>query len=203
MDRYQEVMVITMARREAGNALSEAFMAELSAAFDQAETDPQVKAVVLTGADRIFCMGADIPEMLPLTGAQALRWGRLGTDLNLKIEQFPKPVVAAVNGMALGGGNELAMACRGRIASRRARFGQPECTLGITPGAGATVRLPRLVGPGWAKLLLFTGQMINAQLAQKIHLIDRVTQPESLLEEAIQWAREMAAPPVCEYKEDK
>lgn len=203
MDRYQEVMVITMARREAGNALSEAFMAELSAAFDRVEADPQVKAVVLTGADRIFCMGADIPEMLPLTGAQALRWGRLGTDLNLKIEQFPKPVVAAVNGMALGGGNELAMACRGRIASRRARFGQPECTLGITPGAGATVRLPRLVGPGWAKLLLFTGQMINAQLAQKIHLIDRVTQPESLLEEAIQWAREMAAPPVCEYKEDK
>ena len=202
-DRHQDIMVITMARREANNALSEAFMAQITAAFDQAEADPAVKAVVLTGSDRVFCMGADIEEMLPLTGAEALRWGRLGTELNLKIERFPKPVVAAVNGMALGGGNELAMACHGRIASRRARFGQPECTLGITPGAGATVRLPRLVGPGWAKQLLFTGQMINAQMAQKIHLIDRVTQPESLLEEAMQWAREMAAPPVCEYKEDK
>ena len=109
-DRYQEVMVITMARREANNALNEAFMAKITAAFDQAEADPRVKAVVLTGSGRVFCMGADIEEMLPLTGAEALRWGRLGTDLNLKIERFPKPVVAAVNGMALGGGNELAMA---------------------------------------------------------------------------------------------
>ena len=96
-DRYQEVMVITMARREANNALNEAFMAKITAAFDQAEADPRVKAVVLTGSGRVFCMGADIEEMLPLTGAEALRWGRLGTDLNLKIERFSTPVAAAMN----------------------------------------------------------------------------------------------------------
>ena len=141
--------------------------------------------------------------MLPLDAVEALVWGRLGSSLNTRIEQFPIPVIAAVNGMALGGGNELAMACHYRIASRRARFAQPECTLGITPGAGATQRLPRLVGPGWAKQLLYTGQMINAAMAQRIGLIDRITQPEALLEEAIQWARELAAPSACKYKEDQ
>ncbi len=202
IEKDENVAIITMAETETMNALNEAFMEELQEALTKVERDDTAKALVLTGADRIFCIGADIEEMLPLTGTEALRWGRLGSSLNLRIENFPIPVVAAVNGMALGGGNELAMACHVRIASRRARFAQPECTLGITPGAGGTQRLPRLVGPGWAKQLLYTGQMINAAKALEIGLIDRIAQPESLLGEAIQWARELAAPPVYEYKED-
>lgn len=203
IEKDENVAIITLAQLETMNALSEAFMAEIQEALTRVEQDGAVKALILTGADRVFCCGADIGEMLPLTAAEALVWGRLGTSLNTRIEQFPIPVIAAVNGMALGGGNELAMACHFRIASRRARFAQPECTLGITPGAGATQRLPRLVGPGWAKQLLYTGQMINASRALEIGLIDRIAQPEELLKEAIQWARELAAPSACKYKEDQ
>jgi len=196
--KNENVAILILAQTETNNALSEAFMAEIQEALDLVEQDPSVKALVLTGAERVFCAGADIEEMFPLTKEEAVRWGRLGTDLNSRLEHFPIPVIAAVNGMALGGGNELAMACHYRIASRRARFAQPECTLGITPGAGATQRLPKLVGAGWAKQLLFTGQMINAAKALQIGLIDRVSQPEQLLEDALQWARELAAPSVCE-----
>ena len=197
------VAVITINRPKALNALNEDVLKDIEAAFDAVDLS-EIRAIILTGAgEKSFVAGADIAAMSVMTKEQGEHFGKFGNDIFRKIETFPVPVIAAVNGFALGGGNELAMACHGRIASRRARFGQPECTLGITPGAGATVRLPRLVGPGWAKQLLFTGEMINAQMAQKIHLIDRVTQPESLLEEAVQWAREMAAPPVCEYKEDK
>ena len=202
IEKQENIAIIVMAYTENNNALNEAFMAEIQEALDLAEQDLEVQALVLTGAARVFCAGADVAEMLPLTAAEALRWGALGADLNTKIEKFPIPVIAAINGMALGGGNELAMACHYRIASRRARFGQPECTLGITPGAGATIRLPKLVGANMAKQLLFTGQLINAQKALAIGLVDRITQPEQLLEEAIQWARELAAPSVCEYKED-
>ena len=202
IEKQENIAVIVMAYTENNNVLNEAFMAEIGEAFDQVQKDPAVEAVVLTGADRVFCAGADVEEMLPLTSEEALRWGALGADLNTRIEKFHIPVVAAINGMALGGGNELAMACHYRIVSRRARFAQPECTLGITPGAGATVRLPKLVGTNMAKRLLFTGQMINAAKALEIGLVDRITQPEQLLEEAIQWARELAAPSACEYKED-
>ena len=203
IEKDENVAIMILAQTETRNALNEAFMAEIQEALTQVEQDDSVEALVLTGADRVFCCGADIEEMLPLDAAEALVWGRLGSSLNTRIEQFPIPVIAAVNGMALGGGNELAMACHYRIASRRARFAQPECTLGITPGAGATQRLPRLVGPGWAKQLLYTGQMINAAMAPRIGLIDRIKQPEAVLEEAIQWARELAAPSACKYKEDQ
>ena len=201
IEKQENIAIIVLAYEE-NNVLNEKFMAEIGEALDQVAADRQIQALVVTGADRVFCAGADVEEMLPLTAAEALRWGALGADLNTRIEKFHIPVVAAINGMALGGGNELAMACHYRIASRRARFGQPECTLGITPGAGATVRLPRLVGTSMAKQLLFTGQMINASKALQIGLVDRITQPERLLEEAIQWARELAAPSACEYKED-
>jgi len=202
IEKQENIAIITLSYTENNNVLNEAFMAEINEALDQVQKEQDVKAVVLTGAGRVFCAGADVEEMFPLTAADALRWGALGADLNTRIEQLHIPVIAAINGMALGGGNELAMACHYRIASRRARFAQPECTLGITPGAGATVRLPRLVGANTAKQLLFTGQMINAAKALEIGLVDRITQPEQLLEEAIQWARELAAPSVCEYKED-
>lgn len=201
IEKQENIAIIVLAYEE-NNVLNEKFMAEIGEALDRVAADRQVQALVVTGADRVFCAGADVEEMLPLTAAEALRWGALGADLNTRIEKFHIPVVAAINGMALGGGNELAMACHYRIASRRARFAQPECTLGITPGAGATVRLPRLVGTSMAKQLLFTGQMINASKALQIGLVDRITQPERLLEEAIQWARELAAPSACEYKED-
>ena len=201
IEKQENIAIIVLAYEE-NNVLNEKFMAEIGEALDRVAADRQIQALVVTGADRVFCAGADVEEMLPLTAAEALRWGALGADLNTRIEKFHIPVVAAINGMALGGGNELAMACHYRIASRRARFAQPECTLGITPGAGATVRLPRLVGTSMAKQLLFTGQMINASKALQIGLVDRITQPERLLEEAIQWARELAAPSACEYKED-
>ena len=201
IEKQENIAIIVLAYEE-NNVLNEKFMAEIGEALDRMAADRQIQALVVTGADRVFCAGADVEEMLPLTAAEALRWGALGADLNTRIEKFHIPVVAAINGMALGGGNELAMACHYRIASRRARFAQPECTLGITPGAGATVRLPRLVGTSMAKQLLFTGQMINASKALQIGLVDRITQPERLLEEAIQWARELAAPSACEYKED-
>ena len=201
IEKQENIAIIVLAYEE-NNVLNEKFMAEIGEALDRVAADRQIQALVVTGADRVFCAGADVEEMLPLTAAEALRWGALGADLNTRIEKFHIPVVAAINGMALGGGNELAMACHYRIASRRARFAQPECTLGITPGAGATVRLPRLVGTSMAKQLLFTGQMINASKALQIGLVDQITQPERLLEEAIQWARELAAPSACEYKED-
>ena len=201
IEKQENIAIIVLAYEE-NNVLNEKFMAEIGEALDRMAADRQIQALVVTGADRVFCAGADVEEMLPLTAAEALRWGALGADLNTRIEKYHIPVIAAINGMALGGGNELAMACHYRIASRRARFAQPECTLGITPGAGATVRLPRLVGTSMAKQLLFTGQMINASKALQIGLVDRITQPERLLEEAIQWARELAAPSACEYKED-
>ena len=121
IEKQGNIAIIAMAYGE-NNVLNEKFMAEIGEALDQVAADRQIQALVVTGADRVFCAGADVEEMLPLTAAEALRWGALGADLNTRIEKFHIPVVAAINGMALGGGNELAMACHYRIASRRARF---------------------------------------------------------------------------------
>ena len=178
---------ITINRPDKLNALNGAVIAELDRAIGEIERDPAVGGVVLTGAGpKAFVAGADIGEIAaqgPVDGkARALE----GQRVFRRLERCGKPVVAAVNGFALGGGCELAMACHLRVASEGARFGQPEVKLGIGPGYGGTVRLPRLVGRGRALELLLTGAMIDAQEALRIGLVNRVVPAEQLLPESEQ-----------------
>ncbi|MCK4577801.1 MAG: enoyl-CoA hydratase/isomerase family protein [Candidatus Marinimicrobia bacterium] len=173
--------VITISRPEALNALNETVIEELGQAFDMAAVAAS-RAVILTGAgDRAFIAGADIKDFQGMSVDQARKFALEGQALTLKIEGFPKPVIAAVNGFALGGGCELAMACHFRIASTAARFGQPEVSLGIIAGFGGTQRLPRLVGKGIALELLTTGRTIDADEALSIGLVNEVAPPEELL----------------------
>lgn len=183
--------IITMENPKKLNALSAGFLAELGQAFDTIEEDRNIYVAILTGCDKAFIAGADISEMVNLTAVEAMRWGRLGSDLNNRIEQLRIPVIAAINGFCLGGGNELAMACDIRYASEKAKFGQPEVGLGITPGAGGTQRLPRLVGAGKAKELLYTGRIINAKEALEIGLVQKVVPHETLMDHCIALANEI------------
>lgn len=176
---------ITINRPDKLNALNDAVIAELSQAVARIEMDKEIRAVILTGSGpKAFVAGADIGELAtqgPFDGkARAL----VGQAVFRRIERCGKPIIAAVNGFALGGGCELAMACHIRIASENARFGQPEAKLGIAPGYGGTVRLPRLVGKGRALEILLTGQMIDAAEAFRIGLVNRVVPAEQLLPEA-------------------
>jgi len=175
---------ITINRPDKLNALNATVIGELAQAAERVETDAEVRGVILTGAgNKAFVAGADISELArqgPFDGkARALA----GQQMMRRFERCGKPVIAAVNGFALGGGCELAMACHVRIASESARFGQPEVKLGIGPGYGGTVRLPRLVGKGRALELLLTGAMIDAQEAWRIGLVNRVAPADRLLEE--------------------
>ena len=155
------------------NVLCSALLDELSAALDEVLKD-ESKVVILTGQGRAFVAGADIAEMSPMTPEQAVAFSEKGQEVFNKIENFPKPVIAAVNGFALGGGTELAMACDIRIASEAAKFGQPEVGLGVIPGFGGTQRLPRLIGAGKAMELILTGDIIDAKIAQQICLVQQV-----------------------------
>lgn len=179
------VAVVTINRPKALNALNSTVLDELAQAFDEFTTNDAVKAVIVTGSgEKSFVAGADITQMKDMNVAEGKIFAEKGQNTFLKIEQCPKPVIAAVNGFALGGGCELSMACDIRIASENAKFGQPEVGLGIVPGFGGTQRLPRLVGRGMAKLLIYTGDMIDAQEALRIGLVQKVVAPESLLTEA-------------------
>ncbi len=172
---------ITINRPEALNALNPDVVDQLARAFDQIDTG-QVRVVILTGAgDKAFVAGADIKAFASLDEAGALDFARRGQALTVKIERFSRPVIAAVNGFALGGGCELALACHLRVASEQARFGQPEVSLGIMAGFGGTQRLPRLVGKGVALELLTTGRMIDAAEALRIGLVNRVASLDQLL----------------------
>ncbi len=173
--------ILTMNRPAALNALNAETVGELGEALCEIGKDASVKVVILTGADRAFVAGADIKEMLPMTAAQAQAWCQFAQAVFNQIETLPQPVIAAINGFALGGGCELAMACDIRIASEKAKFGQPEVSLGIIPGFAGTQRLPRLVGKGIAKELIYTGDMIDAQEAWRIGLVNKVTTAEELL----------------------
>ena len=179
------VATITINRPESLNALTAVVLDELARAFDDAERDPSVAGVVLTGAGpKSFVAGADIKQFSALDGQSGFRFALAGQAVFNRIESLAKPVVAAVNGFALGGGCELALACHLRIASETASFGQPEVSLGIIPGYGGTQRLPRIVGHGIALELMLTGERIDAQRAYEIGLANKVVPASSLLDDA-------------------
>ena len=175
------VGIITINRPEALNALNSAVLDELNGCLDCIDTNV-VRAIVLTGAgSKSFVAGADIGEMSKLSPAEGEAFGKKGNDVFRKIETFPIPVIAAVNGFALGGGCEIAMSCDIRICSDNAMFGQPEVGLGITPGFGGTQRLARLVGAGMAKQLIYTAKNVKADEALRIGLVNAVYPQEELL----------------------
>ncbi len=172
------VGIITISREKALNALNSQVLDELGEAFDAVDLN-EIRCIVLTGAgEKSFVAGADIGEMSSLTKAEGEAFGKKGNDLFRKIETFPIPVIAAVNGFALGGGCEISMSCDIRICSENAVFGQPEVGLGITPGFGGTQRLARLVSPGMAKQLIYTARNIKADEAYRIGLVNKVVKAE-------------------------
>ncbi|BCR04925.1 crotonase [Desulfuromonas versatilis] len=188
------VAVLTINRPKALNALNEETLLELECAVAGLGENRDVSCVIITGAgEKAFVAGADISAMQPLDAADGRRFAKLGHRVMATIEKLPKPVIAAVNGFALGGGCELALACDIRIASDNARFGQPEVNLGVIPGFGGTQRLPRLIGKGRAKELIFTGDMVDAQEAYRIGLANKVTPLADLLQTARELARKIAS----------
>ena len=183
------VAIVTIDRPKALNALNPEVLADLKAAFEAIDQNT-VRCVVLTGAgDKSFVAGADIGSMSTMTKAEGEAFGKLGNDVFLEIESFPLPVIAAVNGFALGGGNELAMSCDIRICSDNAVFGQPEVGLGITPGFGGTQRLARLVGMGMAKQLVYSALNIKAL---RIGLVNAVYPQAELMENVMKLANKIA-----------
>lgn len=186
------VGVVTINRPKALNALNSQVLDELEATFDAIDLDT-TRAVVLTGAgEKSFVAGADIGEMSTLTKAEGEAFGKKGNDVFRKIETFPIPVIAAINGFALGGGCEISMSCDIRICSENAVFGQPEAGLGITPGFGGTQRLARLVGAGMAKQMIYTARNIKADEAYRIGLVNAVYPQEELLPAAQKMAAGIA-----------
>ena len=186
------VEIITIDRPKALNALNPEVLADLKAAFEAVDQSA-IRCIVLTGeGDKSFVAGADIGSMSTMTKAEGEAFGKLGNDVFLMVESFPIPVIAAVNGFALGGGNELAMSCDIRICSDNAVFGQPEVGLGITPGFGGTQRLARLVSPGMAKQLIYTAKNIKADEAYRIGLVNAVYPLDELLPAAEKLAETIA-----------
>src|SRR5262249_32826487 len=194
VERKDDVAVVTLDRSEALNALNRELLGELRDRLRELAEDEEARVVVLTGAgDRAFAAGADIKEMEPMSVSEARAWGELGHECGRLLEEMPKPTIAAVNGFALGGGCELALACDLRYASSSARFGQPEVNIGIIPGWGGTQRLPRVVGLGRAKEIIYTGRMVDAEEALRIGLVSAVFEPDELLEKVLEIARGLPA----------
>ncbi len=186
--------VITINRPKALNALNSETLQELSRAIDKVAGDPAVAVAIVTGAgEKAFVAGADISQMKEMTPLEAREFARLGQEVFDKIENLAKPVIAAVNGFALGGGCELSMACDIRIAADNARFGQPEVGLGITAGFAGTQRLPRLVGKGVASEILMTGDVISAEEAYRIGLANKVVPAADLMKVARDLASRIAS----------
>ncbi|MCR4908541.1 MAG: enoyl-CoA hydratase/isomerase family protein [Lachnospiraceae bacterium] len=184
LEKKEKIAVITINRPEALNALNSAVLDELEAAIDSIDVN-ETRALVITGAgEKSFVAGADIGEMSSLSKAEGEAFGKKGNDIFRKIETLPVPVIAAINGFALGGGCELSMSCDIRIAADSAIFGQPEVGLGITPGFGGTQRLARIVGPGMAKQMIYTARNIKADEALRIGLVNAVYPLSDLMAEA-------------------
>lgn len=183
------VVWMTFNRPKAYNALNREMLQELNQLIELIKVDDDVDLIVLTGEGKAFIAGADISEMVNMTNEEAKAYGTFGATVFHQLECLPKPSIAMINGFCLGGGNELAMACDFRIASSKAKFGQPEVSLGITPGFCGTQRLPRLIGISKAKELLYTGKVIDANEALQIGLVNQVVEPEDLkktVEELVQ-----------------
>jgi enoyl-CoA hydratase len=193
LERSDVYAVVTLNRPKVMNALNRAMFAELDEVFTSLAGDSAVRAILLTGAgEKAFAAGADIGELATLSAAEGQQMALQGQGVFRKIETCGKPVIAAIQGFALGGGCELAMACTIRIASEGARLGQPEVKLGLVPGYGGTQRLPRLVGKGAALKLLLTGDMVDAEEAFRIGLVDEVVPAEALMPRAETLARAIA-----------
>ena len=193
VEKKDSTLVVTINRERAMNALNKETVAELQQLFSYHWTDDSITAVIITGAGKAFVAGADITELADLDVRSGTQLSANGLYLMKTIQNFPKPVIAAVNGFALGGGCELALACDIRLASEKAKFGQPEVNLGIIPGYGGTQRLARLVGRGKAMQLICTGDMINAAEAYRIGLADEIYSPEELMDKAMEMAKTIAA----------
>lgn len=204
IEKQEDICIVKINNPQAMNALNSTVLSELDCAFSQIESDQTIKVVILTGEGRAFVAGADISQMSTMSAAEGKAFGEQGAAVFRKIEQLKVPVIAAVNGFALGGGCELAMACDIRIASAKAKFGQPEVGLGITPGFSGTQRLPRLVGMGVAKELIYTADIIGADEAYRIGLVNKVAEPEALMDLAIEMAKKIAskAPIAVRYSKE-
>jgi enoyl-CoA hydratase len=192
-DVAEAVAVVTVSRPQAMNALNTQFFREMDALVAEIAGRDDIKVVVITGDGKAFAAGADIAEMSGKTPDDARAFSRLGQKTFRSMELLEKPIIAAVNGFALGGGCELALACDIRIASAKAKFGQPEVNLGLIPGYAATQRLPRLIGLGNALYLLMSGEMIGAEDALRMGLVQRVVEPEALLPAAVELAKMIAS----------
>lgn len=194
IEDHELVRILMINRPKVLNALNMELLNEIKSAVSEFAASEEIRVMIITGAgDKAFVAGADIEAQYPLNPEKGRQWGLLGHTVCRLIESVEKPIIAAVNGFALGGGCELAMACDIRLASEKAQFGQPEVSLGITPGYGGTIRLPRLVGEGKAKELIFTGKRISATEAHRIGLVDEVFPHETLMEEAMKIALQIAA----------
>lgn len=193
IEEKQAVMVLTISAPKSLNALNSEILAELNSFLDSFDCN-KYRCLIVTGdGEKSFVAGADISEMATLNVQQGQTFGNRGASVFRKFETLPVPVIAAVNGFALGGGCELAMACDIRICSNNAKFGQPEVGLGITPGFSGTVRLPRLIGQGMAKEMIYTGKVIRADEALRIGLVNAVYEREELLDKALELAAKMVA----------
>lgn len=204
IEKQENICIVKINNPQALNALNTTVLSELDCAFSKIASDNSISAVILTGEGKAFVAGADIAQMSTMNAAEGKAFGEKGAAVFRKIELLDKPVIAAINGFALGGGCELAMCCDIRIASAKAKMGQPEVGLGITPGFSGTQRLPRIVGMGVAKELIYTADVINAEEAYRIGLVNKVVEPEALMDSALAMAKKIAkkAPIAVKYSKE-
>ncbi len=183
--KVEKILICTISRPEVMNALNKEVLNSLKDLFEKARENNEIRGIILTGeGEKAFVAGADIKEFSSYGPMEAYKMSEKGQEIFSLIENFPKPVIAAVNGYALGGGCELALSCHIRIASKNAKFGQPEVNLGIIPGYGGTQRLPRIIGLGRAIELILTGKMIDSEEAFRIGLVNKVVEQNELIEES-------------------
>lgn len=194
-EKRDGVGIITLNRPDKLNALNGDMIDDLHYLFDEFENDPSVRVVVLTGSGKAFCAGGDIEGEVKMDVVGSYHGGIVGNRLMTRIEKCPLPVIAAINGFCLGGGFEMALACDIRLASDRAKIGLTEVNMGVIPGSGGTQRLPRLVGPSKAKIVMMTGNHYRGREALEMGLVDEVFEGEELLDAAVDMAKGMAAKP--------